>query len=64
MDKVILYCDTCDKTWEQDVKYLGDINWICPKCKKDDDVFVREYIEENPNDEPIVMGRGGCGRTG
>jgi hypothetical protein len=64
MDKIILICDACKNKWTQDTEGLGYVNWMCPTCKKDDDVFTIEYIEENPSNEPIIMGRGGCGRTG
>ena len=64
MDKVELYCNKCNKTFTQDVKYYGDIEWVCPYCKSSEDTFLRKYVEENPNNTKISLGKGGCGRTG
>ena len=63
MDKVKLYCNECDEEFYQNVEYISDINWICPKCKSDR-TWLREYIGENINDREIKLGKGGCGRTG
>ena len=64
-DKVKLYCQNCDNVFYQDVEFIGDIIWLCPKCKSED-VWMREYIEENPDPKEfkIVLGKGGCGRPG
>jgi len=62
MDKAILYCNLCDKKWEQSIRYIGDIDWVCPTCGNQNDVFLHELIQDNTNDKPIILGRGGCGK--
>ena len=60
--KVTLWCSSCDKKFNQIVEYIGDINWVCPKCKSDVFTWTRDI--ENKNTEPLGTGRGGCGPTG
>ena len=60
--RIKIKCDRCEKEFEQRVEYLSQIEWVCPKCKYSDKTFTIELEDDEPNDEPIVMGKGGCGK--
>jgi len=70
LDTVYLICDRCEHKWSQEVEFISDIIWRCPKCQVIDvSTLSIEYEDEEAHKESLErihksMGRGGCGRTG
>jgi len=56
-----ILCDKCDNIYEQDIQYISDINWNCPKCNSRETAII-EFEDDEPDDSQIVMGKGGCGK--
>lgn len=57
--KVILRCEICNTEIEQTVDGLFEIDWMCPNCKCDDDVYM---IDHDCEPGEVNLGNGGCGR--
>lgn len=62
MMRIKLICDKCEKEWEQTVEYMSQIEWVCPSCKSKEHTFSTEIEDDEKDNEPLVMGRGGCGK--
>jgi len=62
--KITIYCETCNDHFFQEVDSISDIDWVCPECKSKDQTFIFEIDNPDANNEPLVMGRGGCGKCG
>jgi len=60
--KVKIECDKCGNKYTQEINYISEINWICPKCNSSTNTFMYSYDDDSPDDEPLVMGKGGCGK--
>jgi len=53
-------CDLCDREFSEEADSFGELTWVCPECKSKEKVYLIDIKELHKNDEPIVMGRGGC----
>jgi len=57
MDKVIMHCDVCEKDFEQELEYISQIHW---KCLCGTQLWMKEFIDENPSTSKIKLGNGGA----
>jgi peptide subunit release factor 1 (eRF1) len=61
-DKVIIRCSECNYEWNQEPDSLSKIDWICPKCNKDDKTWIVSYEPEDKEfyNREVKTGRGGA----
>jgi len=62
MMKIRIKCFNCDKQFEQEVEYISQIDWICPECKSSEHTATIDIETNEPDETPIIMGKGGCGK--
>lgn len=61
MMEAITVCDKCNSKYKQIVNMVSEIEFMCPNCKTDEHTWLFEIKEDDPDNTPIVLGKGGCG---